>query len=63
LVTVPTGGTDLDKEGRMASKQSAALMELYRAWSTVPAADHERPIVDWDAIAHPAGWSRPGLAA
>ena len=66
---VPTGGTGPDKEQRMASRQSAAMMELYRRWLTVPA-DHERtprdhrlPLDDWDAIADLADWPRPKLAA
>jgi hypothetical protein len=65
-VTVPTGGTDPDKEQRMASKQSAAVVELYGRLLTVPAADHGRTpranrlsIDDWDAIVHLADWSRP----
>ncbi len=67
---VPTGGTGPDKEQRMACKQSAAVVELYRRWLTVPAADHERrprdnhpSTNDWDAIAHLADWPRPKLAA
>jgi hypothetical protein len=69
-VTIPTGGTGPDKEQRMASKQSAALVELYWRWLTVPAADHGRTprdnrlsMDDSDAIAHPADWTRPSLAA
>ena len=66
----PTGGTGPDKEQRMASKQSAAVVELYWRWLTVPAADHGRTprdnrlsMVDRDAIAHPAVWTPPSLAA
>jgi hypothetical protein len=69
-VTVPTGGTGPDKEQRMASRQSAAVVELYWRWLTVPAPDHERTPRDnrlsmdgWDAIAHLADWPRPKLAA
>jgi hypothetical protein len=69
-VTVPTGGTGPDKEQRMVSKQSAAVVDLYCLWLTVPAADHGRTprdnrlsMVDWDVIAHPADWTRPSLAA
>jgi hypothetical protein len=69
-VTVPTGGTGPDKEQRMASKQSAAVVELYRRWLTVPAADHGRTprdnrqsMDDWDAIAYPADSTRPSFAA
>jgi hypothetical protein len=54
----------------VASKQSAAVVELYWRWLTVPAADHEqRPrdnrlsMDDSDAIAHLADWPRPKLAA
>jgi hypothetical protein len=54
----------------MAGKQSAAVVELYLRWLTVPAADHERTPRDSrlsmdgrDAIAHLADWSRPRLAA
>jgi hypothetical protein len=53
----------------MASKQSAAVVELYWRWLTVPA-HHERTprdnrlsIDDWDAIARLATWPRPKLAA
>jgi hypothetical protein len=59
-----------DKERRMAGKQSAAVVERYWRWLTVPAADHERTprhnrlsMDGWDAIAHLADWSRPNLAA
>jgi hypothetical protein len=52
----------------MASKQSAAVVELYWRWLTVPAADHGRTqrdnrlsMDDWDSIAHPADWTRPSL--
>jgi hypothetical protein len=68
-VTVPIGGTGPDKEQRMASKQSAAVVELYWRWLMVPAADHGRTprhnrlsMDDWDAIAHPADWPRPKFA-
>jgi hypothetical protein len=54
----------------MASKQSAAVVELYRRWLTVPTADHERTprdnrlsADDWDAIVDLADWPRPKLAA
>jgi hypothetical protein len=56
----------------MAGRQSAAVVELCRRWSTVPAADHERtprhnrPSMDgWDSIAHlaEADWPRPKLVA
>jgi hypothetical protein len=53
----------------MAGKQTAALVELYWRWLTVPAADpgrrprHNRlSMDDWDAIAYPADWTRPSLA-
>ncbi|GAA1291819.1 hypothetical protein GCM10009609_70410 [Pseudonocardia aurantiaca] len=53
----------------MASKQSAAVVELYWRWLTVPA-DHERTprdnrlsMDDWDAKARLADWPRPKLAA
>lgn len=69
-MTVPTGGTGLDKEQRMASRQSAAVVELYWRWLTVPAADHGRTprdnrlsLDDWDAIAHLAVMPRPKFAA
>jgi hypothetical protein len=69
-VTVPTAGTDPDKEQRMASKQSAAVVKLYRRWLAVPAADHEPTLRDnrlsaddWDAIADLADRPRPKLAA
>jgi hypothetical protein len=68
--TVPTGGTGPDKEQRLASRQSAAVVEPYWRWLTVPAADHERTprdnrlsMDDWDAIAHLADWPRTTLAA
>jgi hypothetical protein len=54
----------------MANKQSAAVVEPYERWLTIPAADHEpKPrdnrlsMDDSDAIAHPADWPRPNLAA
>jgi hypothetical protein len=54
----------------VASKQSAAVVELYWRWLTVPAADHEQTprdnrlsMDDSDAIAHLADWPRPKLAA
>jgi hypothetical protein len=54
----------------MASKQSAAVVELYWRWLTVPAGDHERTprgnrlsMDDWDGIVHPADWTRPNVAA
>jgi hypothetical protein len=54
----------------MASKQSAAVVELCWRWLTVPAADHERrprdsrlSMDDLDSRAHPADWTRPRLAA
>jgi hypothetical protein len=54
----------------MASKQSAAVVELYWRWLTVQAADHERTprdnhlsIDDWDAIARLADLPRPTFAA
>ena len=54
----------------MASKQSAAVVELYRRWLTVPAADHGRTprdnrlsMDDWGAITHRADWTRLSLAA
>jgi hypothetical protein len=66
--TVRAGGAGPDKEQRMAGKQSAAVVELYWRWLTVPAADHERTPRDnglsmdgSDAIAHLADWSRPKL--
>jgi hypothetical protein len=69
-VTVPTGGSGPDKEQRMASKQSASVVELYWRWLTVPAAvdgrtprDNRLSMDDWDAIAHPADWTRLSLAA
>jgi hypothetical protein len=67
-VAVPTGGTGPDKEQRMASLQSVAVLELYWRWLTVPAAgrtprDNRLSLDDWDAIAHPADWPRPSLAA
>jgi hypothetical protein len=53
----------------MASKQSAAAVELDWRWLTVPAADHGRTprgnrlsIDDRDAIGHPADWQRPKFA-
>jgi hypothetical protein len=69
-MTVPTGGTGPDKEQRLAGKQSAAVVELYWRWCTVPAADHGRTprdnrlsMDDWGAISYPADWTRPSLAA
>jgi hypothetical protein len=54
----------------MASKQSTAVVEPYWRRLTVPARDHGRTPRDnrlsmdhWDAIAHPADWTRPSLAA
>jgi hypothetical protein len=54
----------------MASRQSAAVVELYWRWLTVLAADYERTPRDnrlsldgWDAIARLADWPRPKLAA
>jgi hypothetical protein len=68
-VTVPTGGTAPDKEQRMASRQSA-VVELYWRWfddsgggSRADAARQPLSMDDWDAIAHPADWTRPSLAA
>jgi hypothetical protein len=68
-VTAPTGGTGPDKEQRMASRQSTAVMELHWQWLTVPA-DHERTprdnrlsMDDWDAVAQLADRARPNLAA
>ena len=53
----------------MASRQSAAVVELYWRWLRVPA-DHERTprdnrlsMDDRDAIARLADWPRPKLAA
>jgi hypothetical protein len=64
-VTVPTGGTGPDKEQRMASKQSAAVVALHRRSLTVPVADYARTprdnrlsMDDWDARAHPADCTR-----
>ena len=69
-VTVPTGATGPDEEQRMASKQSAAVVELHWRWLMVPAANHGRtardnrlPTDDRDAISDPADWTRPSLAA
>jgi hypothetical protein len=54
----------------MASRQSAAVVELYWRWLTVPAADHERTprdsrlsMDDWDAVAQLANRPRPKVAA
>jgi hypothetical protein len=53
----------------MASKQSAAVVELYWRWLAVPA-DHERTprdnrlsMDDWDAIGRLADLPLPKLAA
>jgi hypothetical protein len=69
-VTVPTGGTGPGKEQRMTSKQSVAVVELDWRWLPVPAVDHGRTprdsrlsMNDGDAIAAPADWTRPSLAA
>ena len=69
-VTVPTGEAGPDKEQRMASRQSAAGVELYWRWLTVPSAAHERTprdnrlsMDDREAIAQLADWPRPTLAA
>jgi hypothetical protein len=68
-VTAPTGGTGPDKEQRMASGQSAAVVEWYWRWLTVPA-NHERTprdsrlsMDDWDAVAQLADRPQPNLAA
>jgi hypothetical protein len=54
----------------VASKQSAAVVELYWRWLTGSGGGHEqRPrdnrlsMDDSDAIAHLADWPRPKLAA
>jgi hypothetical protein len=60
----------MDKEQRMARRRSAAVVQLYWRWSTVPAVDHERTprddrssMDDGDAVARPASSPRPELAA
>jgi hypothetical protein len=67
--TVPAGGAGPDKEQRMASKQSAAVLERNRRWLTSAAAGHERTprhnhlsMNDRDAIA-PLADRPPNLAA
>jgi len=54
----------------MASRQSAAVVEPYLRWLTVPAGAHERTprdsrvsMDDRAFIAHLANWPRPKLAA
>jgi hypothetical protein len=54
----------------MASGRSEVVAEPRGRWSTVPAVDHGRtprhdrlPMEHIDAIARPATWARPSVAA
>jgi hypothetical protein len=53
----------------MASKQSAAVVELHSRLTAGAAVNERTPrdsrlsMDDWGALAHPADWSRPKVVA